>query len=140
MSKLLKALAAVLAFLAYSSVGAAQEMSHEQAVKLKELESCLMLLPKNGDKPADSACAESPVNILQGVSSKNILSSLGTPSWCSNSRATYFPWTEQDCGGTTVWGYSFYYLPSTYLGGGSELQFTLDNNQLVKAVNWVATE
>lgn len=140
MSKPLKALAAILTFMAYSSAGAAQEISHDQAVKLKELESCLRSLPKSGDKPADSACAEVPVSILQGVSSKSILSSLGNPNWCSNSRATYLPWTEQDCSGSTVWGYSFYYLPSTYLGGGSELQLTLDKNQLVKVVNWVATE
>lgn len=140
MSKPLNAIAAILAFMAYSSVGAAPEMSHDQTVKLKELESCLKSLPKSGDEPTDSACAEVPVSILQGVSIKSVVSSLGSPSWCSNSRATYFPWTEQGCGGTTVWGYSFYYLPSTYLGGGSELQFTLDKNQLVEAVNWVSTQ
>lgn len=140
MSKPLKALAAILALITYSSTGAAQEISQGQTAKLKELESCLKSLPKSGDTPTDSTCAEIPVNILQGVSSEYILRSLGTPSWCSNPRAAYSPWTEQDCGGTKVWGYSFYYLPSTYLGGGSELQFTLDENQLVKAINWVATE
>ncbi|MES2820975.1 MAG: hypothetical protein V4812_18525 [Pseudomonadota bacterium] len=132
--------AAIFLFMAYSSTGLAQEMSHDQIQKLNELESCLKLLPKSGDGPVDSKCAETPVDALHGVSSGDILRSLGNPSWCSKPQQTYVSWTEQDCGGTQEWGYSFYYLPSSYLGGGSELQFTFDKNHLVKIVSWVASE
>jgi len=140
MSKSQKALAAILAFIAYSSAESAQEMSHNQIQKLKELESCLKSLPKSGESPVDSPCAEVPVNELLGVSSGNILRVLGNPNWCNKPQETYAPWTKQNCGNAQEWGYSFYYLPKSYLGGGNELQFTFDKNQSVKSVNWIITE
>jgi hypothetical protein len=103
--------------------------------KLQNLRSSLELV-KNAPVDKPFAITDTPrqdVSFLVGQSRSQIKSSLGTPNVCG----TVMP---APCEHQGDWFYSFYKLPTGWLGGGPELFLTFGKDDICSSAKWVFTQ
>src|SRR5581483_8739900 len=86
-----------------------------------------------GEKPVEASAGDD-VSFLVGMTRTKIKSALGAPHVC-HAPIKYAPCKEED-----DWFYSFYYLPSGYVGGGAELFLAFDRTGICKISRWVYTQ
>src|SRR5262245_531073 len=113
------------------------ETSQGRAVILAELRKCRDALPVESNTPFSSPCANRDVSALDGVSKAEIESALGRPDLVASSGSVTSAQGAYERAAT--WSYSFYRLPVDYLGGGPELLFEFNSNDVARA-KWVHTE
>lgn len=132
-----------LVLLASSSVAHAQSkdtdpLAAERVALFRELRRCLDDLPTTVMTRVNSPCAERDVGLLTGLTRPRLVEALANPTWCKAAdKLNYLP--PSDCNKSDQWGYSFYRLPPSSLGGGPELLLEFDSAQRAKA-RWIRTQ
>ncbi len=110
----------------------------QRTTLLMELRKCLDELPLTVSTYTVAPCAGRDVTLLDGVPADTLLKALGEPTWCRAGDGLNFL-DRGDCLRSQGWGYSFYRLPSSTLGGGPELTVNFDRNKKAKA-GWTQTQ
>ncbi len=86
----------------------------------------------NNNQPYESRY-NADASVLIGLHKREIQKALGKPKICQDL-------TTAPCKIIGDWYYSFYSLPSNWIGGGQELVLHFDKQRKCKSIQWILTQ